>query len=129
MAKPTLVLLVPGDPLTGLLTESGLQSYGYDVLLAGSAAEALDLVLTNRRIRVVVVDADLASGISLAKAARSADPSMQVVYTSRAPQKLLDRDKVKGAPCLRAPYHPHQLVGVVGGLLGRRSSEDEAAAA
>ncbi len=129
MARPTLVLLLSGDPLTGVLTESGLQSYGYDVLLSLSAAEALDLVLTDRRIRVLVVDADLASGFSLAKAARSADPSMQVVYTSRAPQKLLEWDKVKGAPCLRAPYHPHQLVGVIGGLLGRRSTEDEAAAA
>lgn len=128
MARPTLVLLVPGDRLSGLLAESGLQSYGYEVVLARDPAEALDIALTNRRIQVLVVDADRPDGIALAKAARSADPGMHVVYTSRAPHKLTDRDKVSGAPCLRAPHHPHQLVGVIGGLLGRRSAADDVAA-
>src|SRR4051794_39540005 len=124
MANSILVLLVPADPLTALLAESGLQGYGYDVLLARSPAEALDLVLTNRRIQVLVVDADLSNGLTLAKAARSADPGMHVIYTSRAPNQLLAKSTVKGAPILRAPYHSHQLVSVISGLLRRPSADD-----
>ena len=63
MAKQTLVLLVPGDRLTGVLTESGLQGFGYDVLVAGSPEEASDLLRTDNRIDVVVVDADLPQGL------------------------------------------------------------------
>jgi len=106
-----------------------LQSYGYEVLLAHDPAEALTIARGNKRIQVLVVDADRPEGLALAKAARSADPSLHVVYTSRMPHKLMDRDKVSGAPCLRAPHHPHQLVGVIGGLLGRRSAGDDVAAA
>jgi DNA-binding response OmpR family regulator len=124
MARSTLVLLVPGDPLTGLLTESGLSSYGYDVVVARTSAEAAALLPSNRHIRVLVIDADLPNTLSFAKTARAANPDLQVVYTSRAPNKLADRDKVNGAPCLRAPYHPHQLVGVIGGLLRRPSADD-----
>jgi DNA-binding response OmpR family regulator len=129
MAKPTLVLLMAGDPLTGLLAESGLTGYGYDVLVARDAADAMDILRANQRIRVLVVDADLVSRLNFAKAARSLDAGLQVIYTSRLPHKLTEQDKVRGAPCLRAPYHPHQLVGVIGGLIGRRSTDDEAAAA
>jgi hypothetical protein len=32
MARQPLVLLVPGDRLTGVLTKRGLEGYGYDVL-------------------------------------------------------------------------------------------------
>jgi DNA-binding response OmpR family regulator len=124
MARPTLVLLVPGDPLTGLLTESGLSGYGYDVLVAHSSADAAALLPAHRHIRVLVIDADLPNAMAVTKAARAANPDLQVVYTSRAPNKLADRDKVTGAPCLRAPYHPHQLVGVIGGLLRRPSADD-----
>ena len=124
MARPTLVLLVPGDSLTGLLTESGLTSYGYEVILAQRPDEALDHLRSNRRIRVLVVDADLPNGFGLARFARAADPKIQVIYTLRAPNKIRENELVQGAPCLRAPYHPHQLVGVIGGLLRRPSGED-----
>jgi DNA-binding response OmpR family regulator len=129
MARPTLVLLLPGDPLTGLLTESGLRSYGFEVLVARTSAEALDVFCATRNIRVLVVDADLANGPSLAKTARSRDPDLHVIYTAREPNKLPDREKVGGAPCLRAPYHPHQLVGVISGLLRRPTMDDRGAEA
>jgi DNA-binding response OmpR family regulator len=128
MASTTLVLIVPSDPLTGLLTESGLTAYGYDVLMARDAEEAMAVLQANRRVKVLVIDADVVSRLNFAKVARSLRPDLQVVYTSRLPNKLSDQDKVSGAPCLRAPYHPHQLVGVIAGLLGRRSTDDEAAA-
>jgi DNA-binding NtrC family response regulator len=124
MARQPLVLLVPGDRLTGILTRGGLQGYGYDVLVAGSVDEALDLLHTNRRISVLVVNVGLeqtSDALALAKAARTVDPTIKIVYTCGAPNKLPDREKVTGAPCLRTPYHPHQLVGVIGQLANRPS--------
>jgi CheY-like chemotaxis protein len=122
MTRQPLVLLVTGDRLTGLLTKGGLQGYGYDVLTAVSVEEARALLPTNRRISVLVVDVELentSAGLALAKAARTADPTVRVVYTCIAPYRLSEREKVRGAPCLRTPYHPHQLVGVIGQISNR----------
>jgi CheY-like chemotaxis protein len=131
MAKQTLVLLVPGDRLTGVLTESGLQGFGYDVLMVRDPDEALDLLRTAGRIDVLVVDADLPNnaGLALAKAARSLNPKYKVIYTSRNPFQIPDREKVRGAPWLRTPYHPHQLVGLISNLSGRLGSDCEIQAA
>ena len=128
MTRHPLVLLVPGDRLTGLLTKSGLEGYGYDVLTTSSVEDALDLLRTNARISVLVVDVKLentSAGLALAKAARMADPRVSIVYTCDIPHRLPEREKVRGAPCLRTPYHPHQLVGVIAQI----SNQNEAQAA
>jgi len=128
MTRHPLVLLVPGDRLTGLLTKSGLEGYGYDVLTTSSVEDALDLLRTNARINVLVVDVKLentSAGLALAKAARMADPRVSIVYTCDIPHRLPEREKVGGAPCLRTPYHPHQLVGVIAQI----SNQNEAHAA
>jgi CheY-like chemotaxis protein len=125
MARQPLVLLVPGDRSTGRLTKSGLEGYGYDVLTASSDEEALDLLRTNRRISVLVVDVTLENtspGLALAKAARTSHPSINVVYTCGIPNRLPEREKVRGAPCLRTPYHPHQLVGVTAQISTRNEA-------
>jgi CheY-like chemotaxis protein len=54
MARQPLVLLVPSDRLTGILTSNGLLGYGYDVLVAASAEDAFDLLRTTPRISVLV---------------------------------------------------------------------------
>jgi response regulator RpfG family c-di-GMP phosphodiesterase len=122
MARQPLVLLVPGDRLTGLLTKRGLEGYGYDVLTAGGVDEALSLLRTNPRISVLVIDVKLentSASLGLAKAARMADSTINVVYTCGIPHRLPEREKVRGAPCLRTPYHPHQLVGVIAQISNR----------
>ena len=120
-----LVLLLCADSLTQLVVGSGLQTYGYEVALASTASDALGLI-QSRRVSVLVadIDSDAASRLALVRMARKADPLLAVIYTARFPSKLPDGDKVPGAPCLRAPYHPHQLVSLIGHLF-RRSAEDE----
>ena len=122
-----LVLLLGSDPLTQLVVASGLQTYGYEVAVATTTSEALEL-MRSRRIQVLVaeMDTDTAERLAFVQAARKAAPALAVIYTTRIPSRLPDRDKVPGAPCLRAPYHPHQLVSLIGQLTGRYATKDEA---
>jgi DNA-binding NtrC family response regulator len=122
MARQPLVLLVPKDRLTGILTSNGLMGYGYDVLMAAGVEEAFDLLSTNPRISVLVINVQIenaSEGLALAKAARRDDPKIKVVYTCATPNRLPEREKVTDAPCIRTPYHPHQLVGVIGQISNR----------
>jgi CheY-like chemotaxis protein len=101
MARQPLVLLVPKDRLTDILTSNGLVGYGYDVLVAASVGEAFDLLRTNPRISVLVVNVEIenaSEGLALAKAARRDDPKIKVVYTCSIPNRLPEREKVTGAP-------------------------------
>jgi DNA-binding response OmpR family regulator len=131
MARPTLVLLVPGDRLTGVLTQAGLQGFGFDVEVVSSAEEAADRLRSHRGIDVLVVDADLPQGrgLALAREARALDPKYKVICTARNPFQIPDRDTVRGAPWLRTPYHPHQLVGLISNLSGRQGSDEDTRAA
>lgn len=122
MARQPLVLLIPADRRTGAYIKAGLEGYGYDVLMAATVEEAHGLLLINQRVSVLVVDVEpkqTSAGMALAQAARRSDPSIHVIYTCGAPYKLPEREKVRGAPCLRTPYHPHQLVGVIGQISSR----------
>jgi DNA-binding response OmpR family regulator len=126
-----LVLLLSADNLVQLVVASGLQTYGYEVALASTPSDALH-ALQNRRVSVLVVDvdADATNRLAFVRSARKADPALTVIYTARMPSKLPDRDKVPGAPCLRTPYHPHQLVSLIGQLTRRGAGdEDESHAA
>jgi hypothetical protein len=108
-----------------------LVGYDYEVLLTSTVEEAGHLLRTNRRISVLVVDTDLGpagAGLSLAKSARVSDPDLRVIYTSRMPFRLRDAEKVSGAPCLRTPYRPHQLAGVISQLVRRTATEEAYAA-
>src|SRR3954471_4909758 len=90
MTRQPLVLLVTRDRLTGLLTKGSLQGYGYDVLTAGSVDEARALLLTNSRSSILVIYVELentSAGLVLAKVARTADPTVRVVYTCSAPYR------------------------------------------
>jgi DNA-binding NtrC family response regulator len=126
MNRQPVVLLVAGDGLTRLITSNGLSMYGYEVVTARDAAEAADALGENRRIGVLVVDADLAGetdGLAIAQNARRLDPKIDVIYTSRNPYRIPEKAKVKGAPCIRAPYHPQQIVGIISELKHRPTAE------
>jgi DNA-binding NtrC family response regulator len=127
MSRQPLVLLVPPDRLRGRTTSNHLASYGLEIITANSVDEARDLLRANQRISVLVIDTDLGQtndGLSLAKSARVSDPDLKVIYTSRMPFRLNDAEKVSGAPCLRTPYRPHQLAGVISQLIRRQATEE-----
>jgi DNA-binding NtrC family response regulator len=127
MSRQPLVLLVSGDRSAEMTTANSLVGYGYEVLLTRTLEEAGHLLRTNRRISVLVIDTDLGragASLSLAKSARVSDPDLKVIYTSRMPFRLKDAEKVDGAPCLGAPYRPHQLAGVTSQLVQRTVAEE-----
>ncbi|MPR12558.1 response regulator [Microvirga tunisiensis] len=113
--------------MAGMTTASSLVSYGFEILLASSVEEAEHLLRTNGRISALVIDTDLGQAgisLSLAKDARVSDPELKVIYTSRMPFRLRDAEKVSGAPCVRTPYRPHQLAGVITQLIRRQATEE-----
>ena len=127
MSRQPIVLLVASDGLTRLITANGLNMYGYEVLTAASGTEAAAMLNDGRRINVLVVDAELGGeidGLALARLARGANPKMDVIYTARAPFRIPEAAKVKGAPCIRTPYHPQQIVGIITELWHRLSAAD-----
>ena len=127
MARQLTVLLVASDGLTRQITSNGLTMYGYDPILAKDGAEAMTALGGERRVDILVVDADLGgevTGLAVAKAARLANPRIDVIYTSRMPFRIPDSAKVKGAPSIRTPYQPQQIVGMISELRHRVPSEE-----
>ncbi len=125
-SRQPLVLVLTGDGLTRRTTASCLGTFGFDVLTAANGREATQLLTSERRIAVVIADADLGgevSGLVVAKIARDLHPKVSVIYTARFPQAIPERQKVKGAPVLRAPYYAPQLVGLIGELRIQRSPD------
>lgn len=126
MSRQLTVLLMAADGLTRQITANGLAMYGYETLLTRNGQEAVEKLQTERRIDVLVVDADImgeTSGLAVAKLARLSFPRIDVIYTSRAPYRIPDALKVKGAPCIRNPYQPQQIVGMISELRHRVSGD------
>lgn len=121
MYPPTVLL-----PAAHCAVSSSLSRFGYEVLTASDATEALALLRANRSITVLVADAD-AGGLTLAREARAMRPNLGIVYTAMAPHRVAERERVLDAPMLRSPYGAHQLAGVINGL-GRRVLDDPLAA-
>lgn len=111
------VLLVAADGLTRRQVSATLEVYGHQVLAPADAAEAMALLQEHgSRIAAIVVDADMGGepdGLAVAQQARRLNAKVAVIYTARRPHALPASRQVSGAPVVRAPYHPHQIAGVI----------------
>lgn len=121
MPRQSLILVVAGDGLTRRATASGLQRYDYEVLTAADGDEAAALLREHgRRLSVLVADADVkigaVDGLEAARIARALNPKVSVIYTARLPHTIPANRKVSGAPLLRTPYFPQQIVGIIANL-------------
>ena len=125
-----LVLLLADDPGVLLSVEGSLRSYGYDVVRGVAPQEDLQQI-RSRRVGVLVadLDSDPAERLALVRTARQADPMLPVIYTVHGMARLPAGEAVAGAPCLRAPYHPHQLLNLVRQVVRRTRDEGEPHAA
>ena len=115
MSSSLTVLILTSDSLTRRSCENGLGIAGYNVVAARTGAEAVEQLET-RKIDVLVTDAELGgevSGLTVAKCARARHPKIDVIYTAASPHRISDGQKVERAPCIRAPYGPFQVSGVI----------------
>lgn len=124
-ALPFVLVLSSDDP-AGKAVAGRLQSYGYDVAVTSVCEEALRQ-LQVRQVGVLVADLDgeLADRLSLVRRARHLDPWLPVIYTAREPSRLAGREELAGAPCLRSPYRPDQLLSLIRQQLFRRCGNDQ----
>jgi CheY-like chemotaxis protein len=132
VARQQTVLLLARDGLTRKVTSAALVMFGHEVLTPINGEQALEMVRTNKKISLLVIDADMdgdVSGIAVARTARGIIPKVDVIYTSRVPHHIPQRAMVSGAPILRDPYQPHQLVGVIAHLKARSPEFAEQSAA
>jgi DNA-binding response OmpR family regulator len=109
-----VIYLTDENPRVARDLASALLKNGYDVVTLPAPAVAASLQGQQRDV-IVLADADR-GGLDLAREVRSIRPGIGVVYAASAPQKIPETARVRGAPVMRAPITPHQLVGVVGTL-------------
>ena len=79
------VLVVEDEPLLRLYIADELIDAGFDVIEAGNAAEALDLLDTHSPIAAMFTDVDMPpamDGLDLAAVVRERWPAMSIVVTS-----------------------------------------------
>jgi transcriptional regulator with XRE-family HTH domain len=129
-SESPLVLLLSNDRSVLLSVEGSLRTYGYEMVPGDRQQETLQL-LRSRWVGVLVADlgSHTAERLALVRAARQADPTLPVIYTVQGMAGLPVGERVAGAPCLRSPYHPHQLLNLIRQVVRRTRDEGEPHAA
>lgn len=111
MASRSLVLIVEDEPLIRLNAAALIEDAGYDTLQAASADEAIALLETDPRIRIVFTDIDLPgsmNGIRLAMVVRDRWPPVELILTS-GHVHASSIDLPARSHFLRKPYSGGQL--------------------
>jgi two-component system, response regulator PdtaR len=110
-----LVLVVEDEALIRMSAVYMLDEAGFDVVEAGSADEAIALLETNTRIRIVFTDIDLPgsmNGLRLAAAIRDRWPPIELVLTS-GHIHVEEEDLPDRGLFLAKPYSAQQLTEAI----------------
>jgi two-component system, response regulator PdtaR len=113
LALPFKVLVVEDEALIRLDLASYLMQRGFDVLEAGSAAEAIEYLESDRTIRVVFTDIRMPGdmdGIALAKCVRERWPPTIIVICSGNSEEAVD---VADIHIIEKPYMMDKMVMVL----------------
>jgi len=116
--KETILVVEDETALRGLM-RGILQHYGYQLLEAGTGAEALKVWHQNDgRIDLLVTDMALPDGLSgdeLAKQLRTRKPGLKVVYTSGYSLEIVSQNSAlrEGVNYLQKPFQPIALARTV----------------
>jgi CheY-like chemotaxis protein len=117
------VLVVEDDVLVRTVAAAYLRDSDLDVIEAGSADEAIQLVKTGRQIGLVFSDINMPGsmdGFGLASWLREHHPEIKIILTTGALRtaEQIDEALVRG-PVLAKPYHHEELTLRIRGMLGR----------
>jgi CheY-like chemotaxis protein len=128
------ILVVEDEPALRELIAQILTEYGYRVLSAGSAWEALSIWEQEAgRIDLLLTDVVMPQGLSgpdLAHRLHCEVPGLKVLYTSGYSTDVTGSDLtlIEGTNFLRKPYRPVRLARIVRECLDRKDGAAETAA-
>jgi CheY-like chemotaxis protein len=116
-----LVLVVEDEDAVRALTSEGLRDLGYEVLAAGSGAEALKLLNGNNSVKLLFTDIVMPemNGRQLADAALKERPALKVLFTTGYTRNAVVHNGTldPGVRLLGKPFTLEQLSRVVRDVL------------
>ena len=119
------VLIVEDEVQIFIMTESVLQSAGYDTLTAATVAEAQAIINSDQKLDLVFVDITLANhpegGITIGKMVDQSRLGLPVLYTSG--RELTDDMRslfASNSKYLSKPYTELQLKDAIAGMLAAK---------
>ena len=107
------VLFVDDDLISRLLNCAVLRESGFNVVEAGSYAEACAEIERSPRLAALVTDIELGlgpDGFEIARRARLADPEVPVVYMSGTELSRYASEGVGNSRFIPKPFGPEQVV-------------------
>src|ERR1700724_94644 len=119
-AKRPVVLIVENDVILRMDAVDMIAGAGFEVLEAGNADEAIDILESRRDITVVFTDIQMPGsmdGLKLARAVRGRWPPIKIVATS-GHLDVREIDLPEGGRFLPKPYSPIQVTGVLREVTG-----------
>jgi CheY-like chemotaxis protein len=113
--KRPVVLIVEDEFLLRMDAVDMITAAGFEVVEAGNADQAIDILETRRDITVVFTDIQMPGsmdGLKLARAVRGRWPPIKIVATS-GHVNVSESDLPEGGRFLSKPYSPMQITGVL----------------
>src|SRR6186713_1323868 len=111
---PHLVLVVDDDPLVLEVVTGMLEEIGCEVIAAGSGSEALNQLMQNERISILITDINMPGmdGHELAELAKRRKPELKILQLSgREPRR-------DGLPMIRKPFSFEELASTMRRTVG-----------
>ena len=119
-SKRPVVLIVEDELLLRMDAIDVIAAAGFEVVEAGDADEAINVLESRRDVAVVFTDIQMPGsmdGLKLARAVRGRWPPIKIVATSGLVD-VGEKDLPEGGRFLRKPYGPSELAGVLRELTG-----------
>lgn len=125
-APPPVVLVVEDEALIRMGAADQLEHEGYDVVEAGSAAEALTIIKARPDVRVLFTDIDMPGefdGMQLAERVHQRWPEVLLLVTSGR-SSLVDSDIPDAGMFMPKPYAGEKLAGALKELFRRHAPDN-----
>ena len=118
--KRPVVLIVEDDFLLRMDAADMIKAAGFEVIEAGNADQAIEVLEARPDITVVFTDIQMPGsmdGLKLARAVRGRWPPIKIIATS-GQFDVGTEDLPEGGRFLPKPYSPTQITGVLRELIG-----------